>query len=113
MPSVPIQASLLLAVFAFLGAGDEDARFNDSRPQPDVRLRLQPGICWSATTSAARYSDRMRGELVAGLDRGDSDDLVLQAFVQKYGPTVLARADHYRVQPRRLDHAVIWLWRWD
>ena len=25
-----------------------------------------------------------------GLDRGDNDDLTLQAFVQKYGPTVLA-----------------------
>ena len=36
------------------------------------------------------YSDRMRDELAAEFDRGDSDDLVLQAFVQKYGPTVLA-----------------------
>jgi cytochrome c-type biogenesis protein CcmH/NrfF len=32
----------------------------------------------------------MRGELIAAVDRGDSDDLTLQAFVQKYGPTVLA-----------------------
>src|SRR5580704_7615726 len=36
------------------------------------------------------YSDRMRNELVAGLERGDSDSLVLQSFVQKYGNTVLA-----------------------
>ena len=36
------------------------------------------------------YSDGMRNELMAGLQRGDSDDLVLQAFVQKYGPTVMA-----------------------
>jgi len=36
------------------------------------------------------YSDRMRDELSTALTRGDSDDLVLQAFVQKYGPTVLA-----------------------
>ena len=36
------------------------------------------------------YSDRMRGELVASLDRGENDDLTLQDFVQKYGPTVLA-----------------------
>ena len=27
---------------------------------------------------------------MAALDRGDADDLVLQSFVQKYGPTVLA-----------------------
>lgn len=32
----------------------------------------------------------MRAELVAALDRGDNDDLTLQSFVQKYGPTVLA-----------------------
>ena len=32
------------------------------------------------------YSDRMRDELSTALTRGDSDDLVLQAFVQKYGP---------------------------
>lgn len=35
-------------------------------------------------------SDGMRNELAAGLQRGDSDDLILQAFVQKYGPTILA-----------------------
>ena len=32
----------------------------------------------------------MRNELTAGLERGDSDSLVLQSFVQKYGSTVLA-----------------------
>ncbi len=37
-----------------------------------------------------QYSDRMRGELLAGLERGDNDDLVLQSFVQKYGTTVIA-----------------------
>jgi cytochrome c-type biogenesis protein CcmH/NrfF len=35
------------------------------------------------------YSDRMRGELAASMERGDSDGLVLQSFVQRYGPTVL------------------------
>ncbi|MFL6300308.1 MAG: cytochrome c-type biogenesis protein CcmH [Terriglobales bacterium] len=35
-------------------------------------------------------SDGMRTELAAGIDRGDSDDLVLQSFVQKYGATILA-----------------------
>ena len=34
-------------------------------------------------------SDGMRRELASNIDRGDSDDLVLQDFVQKYGPTVL------------------------
>jgi cytochrome c-type biogenesis protein CcmH len=35
-------------------------------------------------------SDGMRNELMAAVTRGDSDSLVQQAFVQKYGPTVLA-----------------------
>lgn len=35
-------------------------------------------------------SDGMRNELTAALQRGDSDNLILQAFVQKYGPTILA-----------------------
>lgn len=35
-------------------------------------------------------SDGMRNELAAGIQRGDSDDLVLQGFVQKYGATILA-----------------------
>ena len=35
-------------------------------------------------------SDGMRNELAAGIQRGDSDDLVLQSFVQKYGATSLA-----------------------
>jgi cytochrome c-type biogenesis protein CcmH len=32
----------------------------------------------------------MREELMAGIAKGDNDDLVLQAFIQKYGTTVLA-----------------------
>ncbi len=35
-------------------------------------------------------SEGMRSELLAGVDRGDSDTTIFQAFVQKYGPTVLA-----------------------
>ncbi len=35
-------------------------------------------------------SEEMRRELKSALDRGDSDDVVLAAFVSKYGPAVLA-----------------------
>jgi cytochrome c-type biogenesis protein CcmH len=35
-------------------------------------------------------SERMRGELMAAMQRGDSDDQILDWFVQKYGPVVLA-----------------------
>ena len=36
-------------------------------------------------------SDGMRNELMAAVTRGDSDSLVEQVFVQKYGPTVWPR----------------------
>jgi cytochrome c-type biogenesis protein CcmH/NrfF len=35
-------------------------------------------------------SEGMRQELMAGVDRGDSDKTIFAAFVQKYGPTSLA-----------------------
>ena len=35
-------------------------------------------------------SDKMRNQLLAALDKGDNDDLILQGFVQDYGPTVIA-----------------------
>jgi cytochrome c-type biogenesis protein CcmH len=84
------QISLLLfALFAFLGAGDDSGRFNDL----GHKLMCACGcgqILLECNHVGCTYSDRMRGELAAAIDRGDSDDLSLQSFVQKYGPTVLA-----------------------
>ena len=80
---------LVLAVFALLGAGDEGARFNSL----GHKLMCVCGcsqILLECNHVGCTYSDRMRGELMAGLDRGENDDLTLQDFVQKYGPTVLA-----------------------
>jgi cytochrome c-type biogenesis protein CcmH len=37
-----------------------------------------------------QYSDRMRDQLAAAIQRDNSDDSVLQSFVQEYGTTVLA-----------------------
>ncbi len=80
---------LSLAVFALLGAGDDDARFSRVGHQ----LKCVCGRCNQVLLECNHvgcfYSDRMRGELAAALGRPDSDDLVLQSFVQKYGPTVL------------------------
>lgn len=84
-----LQLSILsLAMLALLGAGD-DARFNDL----GHRLMCACGcrqILLECNHVGCSYSDRMRAELVAAVDRGDNDDLTLQSFVQKYGPTVLA-----------------------
>lgn len=80
---------LCVALFVLTGAGDQPARFNDL----GHRLMCACGcsqILLECNHVGCSYSDRMRAELMAALDRGDSDDLALQSFVQKYGPTVLA-----------------------
>ena len=79
---------LTLAVFALLGAGDESARVNDL----GHRMMCVCGcnqILLECNHVGCAYSDRMRAELIAAVDR-DNDDMTLQSFVQKYGPTVLA-----------------------
>ena len=80
---------LTLALFTLLGAGDESARVNDL----GHRMMCVCGcnqILLECNHVGCAYSDRMRGELVAAVDRGDNDDLTLQGFVQKYGTTVMA-----------------------
>ena len=80
---------LFVMMLGLLGAGDEATRVNDL----GHRLMCACGcnqILLECNHVGCSYSDRMRGELVAAVDRGDNDDLTLQSFVQKYGPTVLA-----------------------
>jgi cytochrome c-type biogenesis protein CcmH len=82
-------ALLCLAVFAFSGAGDPTTRFNEIGHQ----LMCICGcgqILLECNHVGCPDSDGMRNELTAAVTRGDSDSLVEQAFVQKYGPTVLA-----------------------
>jgi len=85
-----LQSFVLIAgVLIFAGAGDDSSRFNDL----GHRLMCACGcrqILLECNHVGCSYSDRMRAELVAAVDRGDNDDLTLQSFVQKYGPTVLA-----------------------
>ena len=81
--------ALCFGLLLLLGAGDNAARFNDL----GHRMMCVCGcnqILLDCNHVGCRYSDRMRDELMAALDRGDSDDLTLQAFVQKYGTTVIA-----------------------
>jgi cytochrome c-type biogenesis protein CcmH/NrfF len=81
---------LLIALLAmlFLGA-DTDARFNKLGHQLMCMCGCNQ-ILLECNHVGCTYSERMRNELTAGLERGDSDSLVLQSFVQKYGNTVLA-----------------------
>jgi cytochrome c-type biogenesis protein CcmH/NrfF len=77
-------------VVLFMGAGDDPSgRFDKLGHKLMCRCGCNQ-VLLECNHVGCTYSDGMRNELMAGLQRGDSDDLVLQAFVQKYGPTVMA-----------------------
>ena len=80
---------LSLTVFAFSGAGDPGTRFNQIGHQLMCICGCNQ-ILLECNHVGCPDSDGMRNELMAAVTRGDSDSLVEQAFVQKYGPTVLA-----------------------
>jgi len=85
-----LQSALVcLAVFIFLGAGDEAARFEQLGHQLMCICGCHQ-ILLECNHVGCPDSDGMRNELMAAVSRNDSDSLVSQAFVQKYGPTVLA-----------------------
>jgi cytochrome c-type biogenesis protein CcmH/NrfF len=80
---------VVVALFTFMGVGDEDARFNQLGHHLMCVCSCNQ-ILLECNHVGCMYSDRMRGELAAALDRGDNDDLTLQSFIQKYGTTVVA-----------------------
>jgi len=80
---------LSLAIFAFSAASDPATRFKEIGHQ--LMCICSCGqILLECNHVGCPDSDGMRNELMAAVTRGDSDSLVEQAFVQKYGPTVLA-----------------------
>jgi cytochrome c-type biogenesis protein CcmH len=73
----------------FAGAGDPTSRFNELGH--GLMCICSCGqILLECNHVGCPDSDGMRNELMVAVSRGDSDSLVQQAFVQKYGPTVLA-----------------------
>ena len=92
---------VVLAVAVFMGAGDS-TRFD----KLGHRMMCACGcgqILLECNHVGCTYSDKMRNQLLAVLARGggggddggrgvaaESDDLILQGFVQEYGPTVIA-----------------------
>jgi cytochrome c-type biogenesis protein CcmH len=80
---------LCASIFALLGAGDPATRFNEIGHQMMCICGCNQ-ILLECNHVGCPASDGMRNELMASVSRGDSDSLVEQAFVQKYGPTVLA-----------------------
>jgi cytochrome c-type biogenesis protein CcmH len=80
---------LVVALFTFMGVGDEDARFRDLGHH--LMCVCSCGqVLLECNHVGCMYSDRMRGELMEAISRGDNDDLALQSFIQKYGTTVVA-----------------------
>lgn len=80
---------IALCAVLLLGASVDASRFNSLGHKMICACGCNQ-ILLECNHVGCPLSDGMRNELAAGLGRGDSDDLVLQAFVQKYGPTVLA-----------------------
>jgi cytochrome c-type biogenesis protein CcmH/NrfF len=81
-------ALVAVLVMLFMGA-DSDARFNKVGHELMCACGCNQ-VLLECNHVGCTYSDRMRNELTAGIERGDNDSLVLQSFVQKYGNTVLA-----------------------
>ena len=80
---------LSAAIFLFSGAGDPATRFTEIGHQ--LMCICSCGqVLLECNHVGCPDSDGMRNELMAAVSRGDSDSLVEQSFVQKYGPTVLA-----------------------
>jgi cytochrome c-type biogenesis protein CcmH len=82
-------ALLCAAVFFCSGAGDPSTRFTQIGHQLMCICGCRE-ILLECNHVGCPDSDGMRNELMAAVTRGDSDSLVEQSFVQKYGPTVLA-----------------------
>jgi len=82
-------ALLALSVLVFLGAGNNEGRFNTLGHKMMCTCGCGQ-ILLECNHVGCQSSDKMRNQLLAALDRGDNDDLILQGFVQEYGPTVVA-----------------------
>src|SRR5271154_5842182 len=82
-------AALAIAVIVLMGAGDDSARFKDLGHHMMCACGCGQ-ILLECNHVGCTYSDKMRDQLLAALDKGNNDDLILQGFVQEYGPTVIA-----------------------
>ncbi|MGC2245325.1 MAG: cytochrome c-type biogenesis protein CcmH [Terriglobales bacterium] len=91
-PQLRILQALFLtaAVLLLIGATPTpDARFRDL----GHRMMCTCGcaqILLECNHVGCQSSAKMISQLQTALDKGDNDDLILQGFVQEYGPTVIA-----------------------
>lgn len=83
-----ISAVCLLLIFA-VGAGDTASRYNNLGHQMICTCGCNQ-VLLECNHVGCTVSTQMESELQTALNRGDGNNLILQNFVQKYGPTVLA-----------------------
>ena len=93
--------TLLLSTVLFLGAGD-NARVDRLGRQVICMCGCNQ-ILLECNHLGCPYLSRMKQELTAAVDRGDSDNAVTQFFVQTYGTLVLA------APPNRGFNRIAWL----
>lgn len=80
---------VVMVALTLMGAGDNSQRFDKIGHQLICTCGCNQ-ILLECNHVGCPVSGGMRDEISAGLTHGDSNDLVLQNFVQKYGPIVLA-----------------------
>jgi cytochrome c-type biogenesis protein CcmH/NrfF len=80
--------ALLVGVLLLMGAGDDSARIDRIGHQLMCVCGCNQ-VLLECNHVGCSYSTRMRDELTAAVTRGDSDNNVLQEFIQTYGTTVL------------------------
>jgi cytochrome c-type biogenesis protein CcmH/NrfF len=80
---------LFIGVPLLLGAGDDAARIDRIGHQLMCVCGCNQ-ILLECNHVGCSYSTRMRDELTAAVTRGDSDNVIVQWFIQTYGTTVLA-----------------------
>lgn len=86
--AIGVALTVIFAV-ALLGANGDQARFEDLGHKMMCACGCNQ-ILLECNHVGCPLSDRMRNQLIAAVQRDNSDDSVLQSFVQEYGETVLA-----------------------
>jgi len=82
-------AAVVLGALVVLGAGDDSARVEKLGHKVICMCGCNQ-VLLECNHYGCPYLTPEQKELVAAVDKGDSDSSILKAFVEEYGPTVLA-----------------------
>ena len=80
----------IICAMLLLGASGDRSRFEELGRHRIICVCGCNQLLLECNHVGCQYSDRMRDQLMAAVQRDSSDDSVLQSFVQEYGTTVLA-----------------------